>query len=90
MNSTGGGFNVTASGASVDGFVIRDASAPGVSLSSGASGYSLLNNIIRDNTFGVYLNSDGASQTVLRRHRRYRCGNPEFADRHKLRHRRRR
>ncbi|MEA2421459.1 MAG: hypothetical protein QOF55_558, partial [Thermoleophilaceae bacterium] len=69
LNNAGGGFNLTVSGASVDGFLVRDATAvplqAGIALSGSASGYRVVNNIIRDNTVGISLNSDGVTHSVL-------------------------
>lgn len=71
MSAAGGAFNVTASGVKIDGFTIENASAAplgaGIALPATGSGYQVINNRIRDNTFGLYLNSNGATQTIVRR-----------------------
>jgi Right handed beta helix region/Collagen triple helix repeat (20 copies) len=67
LDDTGGGFQVTVSGVSIDGFTIQNAAgAPGVFLGSSASGYRVVNNIFLDNTPDLSLNSDGIAQTVIR------------------------
>jgi Ca2+-binding RTX toxin-like protein len=54
----------------IDGFLIQGATDPG-GLQSGAAfsadraGYRFVNNIVRDSVSGIYLNSDGATQTVV-------------------------
>jgi hypothetical protein len=52
-------------GVSVDGFTIRDAVGPGLYAPAIASGYLVLNNIIQNNVFGMYLNSSGAAQSLI-------------------------
>jgi hypothetical protein len=67
LDDTGGGFQVTASGVSIDGFKIQHASgAPGVFLGSTASGYRVVNNILFDNTPDLSVSGDGLAQTVIR------------------------
>ncbi|HEX8422290.1 MAG TPA: right-handed parallel beta-helix repeat-containing protein, partial [Pyrinomonadaceae bacterium] len=70
LNGPGGAFNITASNVTVDGFTIQEGSAAplanGITLAANRSGHRILNNIIRDNTFGLYLNSNGATQSVVR------------------------
>jgi hypothetical protein len=70
LNAPGGGFNITASNVTVDGFTVQEGSAAplanGITLAANRSGHRILNNIIRDNTFGLYLNSNGAIQSVVR------------------------
>jgi hypothetical protein len=70
VNAPGGSFHVTASNVTIDGFTVQEGSAAplanGITLAANRSGQRILNNIIRDNTFGLYLNSNGASQTVVR------------------------
>jgi hypothetical protein len=76
LDDTGGGFQVTASGVSIDGFTIQNASgAAGVSLGSSASGYRVVNNILFDNTPELSLNSDGLFQTVIR-HNAFKSDSP--------------
>ncbi|HEX8128990.1 MAG TPA: thrombospondin type 3 repeat-containing protein, partial [Pyrinomonadaceae bacterium] len=70
MNGTGGAFSITASNVTVDGFTVQEGSAAplanGITLAGNRSGHRILNNIIRDNTFGLYLNSNGLIQSVVR------------------------
>ncbi|HEY0099934.1 MAG TPA: thrombospondin type 3 repeat-containing protein [Pyrinomonadaceae bacterium] len=70
LNSPGGSFNITASNATVDGFTVQEGSAAplanGITLAANRSGHRIFNNIIRDNTFGLYLNSNGAIQSIVR------------------------
>jgi parallel beta-helix repeat protein len=71
INSTGTpgfdvGFNVTADGVVINGFTVQDGATLGIYLLGASSGYQILNNIIQNNTFGLYLNSSGAQQTIVR------------------------
>jgi len=70
LNAPGGGFNITTSNVTVDGFTVQGGSqaplANGITLAANRSGHRIFNNIIRDNTFGLYLNSNGAIQTLVR------------------------
>jgi hypothetical protein len=70
LNGPGGAFNVTASNVTIDGFTVQEGSAAplanGITLAANRSGYRIINNIIRDNTFGLYLNNNGATQTLVR------------------------
>ena len=70
LNGPGGSLNITASNVTVDGFTIQEGStsplATGIAIAGNRSGHRILNNIIRDNTFGIYLNSNGVSQSVVR------------------------
>ncbi|HYG10457.1 MAG TPA: thrombospondin type 3 repeat-containing protein, partial [Pyrinomonadaceae bacterium] len=70
LNAPGGALSITASNVTVDGFTVQEGSAAplatGISLAGTRSGHRILNNIIRDNTFGLYLNSNGAIQSVVR------------------------
>ncbi|MGH2682628.1 MAG: right-handed parallel beta-helix repeat-containing protein [Actinomycetota bacterium] len=69
VGTTGGAFNVKVGGVTIDGFTIRGGTDPGwgVRFDPDASGYAFVNNIVEDNGFGLYLNSDGASPTLVRR-----------------------
>lgn len=83
VNGSGGGFSVTAGGVTIDGFTIRDVttSAPlgtGIYLSPASAGSAILNNIVENNIFGLYLNGNGAAQTVVRRNL-FRNNNQEGA-----------
>jgi parallel beta-helix repeat protein len=66
------GFSVIgANNVTIDGFTIQGADGvgdlgTGINFPGATSGHSVVNNIIRDNIFGIYLNSSGASQTVVR------------------------
>lgn len=59
VNGAGGGFNVQASNVVIDGFTVRDTSGglgAGIVVPGSVSGVKILNNIIRDNVIGLYLN----------------------------------
>src|SRR5579872_1011886 len=63
----GSGFNVQANDVKILGFTVQDAiGSPGINLSRANSAYDIENNLIRNNTFGLYLNSNGVDQTVVR------------------------
>jgi len=63
----GSGFNVQANDVRINGFTIQDAVGnPGINLSRSFSGYVIEKNVLQDNTFGIYLNSDGARTTIIR------------------------
>lgn len=54
------GFNVVANEVKIKGFTVTGAQgAPGIQTSATNSGYEIRKNLIRDNTFGLYLNSNG-------------------------------
>ncbi len=68
------GISVFANNVTVDGFTIQDPggvnnNAPGygvgVTTSANVSGIKIVNDIITNNVFGIYLNSDGASQDLV-------------------------
>jgi hypothetical protein len=65
------GVYVNADGVAIDGFTVQDADfkgdlGTGIYLASVHSGYQILNNIIQNNIFGLYLNSSGATQAIVR------------------------
>ncbi len=64
VNGSGGGFHITASNVVLNGFTIEDAIAPGVKLSGDINVVHVLNNIIRENTLGLYFTNDGFTYTV--------------------------
>ncbi|HKP73226.1 MAG TPA: hypothetical protein VJT82_09840, partial [Pyrinomonadaceae bacterium] len=70
LNAPGGSLSITASNVTVDGFTVQEASTSplgvGIALAANRSGHRIVNNIIRDNIFGLYLNSNGAIQSVVR------------------------
>ncbi|HEV2800698.1 MAG TPA: thrombospondin type 3 repeat-containing protein [Pyrinomonadaceae bacterium] len=70
VNGPGGAFSVTASNVTIDGFTVQDGTtaplANGITLAANRSGHRILNNIIRNNTFGLYLNASGAIQSIVR------------------------
>jgi hypothetical protein len=70
VNDPNGAFNVTFNGVIIDGFTIEGATDTvlgyGVVFSGSFSGYRFQNNIVQDNIAGVYLNSQGTSQTLVR------------------------
>ncbi len=65
-----GGIGVLADSVTIDGFTIQNVTSidpygTGIYLAGTTSGNHVLNNIFQGNTFGLYLNSDGATQTVV-------------------------
>jgi len=64
VNGAGGGFHITASDVMIDGFTIEDAEGPGIRLSGDIDDVQVLNNIVRDNTLGLYFNSGGFTYGV--------------------------
>src|SRR5207245_14968 len=64
-------FNITASGVTIDGFTVKNATNGnqfgfGILLGAGTAGSHILNNIIQDNIAGLSLaNNSAASQTVI-------------------------
>jgi nitrous oxidase accessory protein NosD len=66
----GPGFSLLASNTVVDGFTIEGADGnAGISTSPLSTRYKIDNNIIRDNVFGLYLNSAGVDNTLIRYNR---------------------
>jgi len=66
----GGSFNVSASNVSINGFTIKNAAgAAGITLQVAQNGATLSNNIIKNNTMGIYANSRGAGQTRILKNR---------------------
>jgi hypothetical protein len=66
----GGGFLLNADGVKVDGFTIENNGAlanagAGIDLSVAHSGYTIVNNLIQNNSIGVYANSSGAKATLI-------------------------
>ncbi len=65
--TTGSAFNVQANGVRIQGFTIQDAIGnAGINLSRSVSGADIENDVFQNNTFGLYLNSNGAQQTIVR------------------------
>jgi len=63
----GSGFNVMANNVTIKGFTVQDAVGnAGITLNRAFSGSAIENNVFRDNTFGLYLNSNGSSTTIVR------------------------
>lgn len=61
-------FMLEANGITLNGFLIEDnPSNVGVQTRPTASGYQILNNIVRDNVFGIYLHGSGTATTLVRR-----------------------
>jgi nitrous oxidase accessory protein NosD len=61
-------FMLAANGITLNGFLVEDNSNnAGIQTSPAFSGYQILNNIVRDNVFGIYLHGDGAATTLVRR-----------------------
>jgi hypothetical protein len=62
-----GTFQVTADRVMIEGFTIQgNAGGPGIFTASTGSGYWIYNNIIRNNTFGILLQSNGSMETQVR------------------------
>jgi Ca2+-binding RTX toxin-like protein len=67
-----GGMSLGANNVVVDGFLFRDTpylptlGGAAVYTSPDFSGYNVRNNIFRSNIFGLYLNSQGSAQTIVR------------------------
>jgi parallel beta-helix repeat protein len=62
----GAGFNVQANDVRITGFTIQDAQGnAGINLGRTFSGAVIQNDVFQDNTFGIYLKSDGAHATVI-------------------------
>ena len=76
LDATGGpiGFSLNTDGITLDGFTVQNAGATasgaagstGVFLSAAHSGYQVLNNIIQNNAIGLYGNSQGTTQTLIK------------------------
>ncbi|MEO7836745.1 MAG: right-handed parallel beta-helix repeat-containing protein [Acidimicrobiales bacterium] len=57
-------FDVQANNVVIDGFTVKDAD-PGIFLHNNRTGAQLRYNIVKQNVFGVYLNSGGTPRTVI-------------------------
>jgi hypothetical protein len=64
VNGSAGAFNITANNVVIDGFLLEDGMGPGLKVSGPINGIQILNNIVRDNTLGLYFNNGGNAQTV--------------------------
>jgi hypothetical protein len=63
-----GGFNLQANNIVLNGFLVRNsASGQGVATGSAFSGHRVMYNIIRNNVFGLYLNSANGSPVLVSR-----------------------
>lgn len=61
-------FMLTANGITLNGFLVEgNSNNAGIQTSPAFSGYQILNNIVRDNVFGIYLHGDGVTTTLVRR-----------------------
>jgi uncharacterized repeat protein (TIGR01451 family) len=74
VNGSGGSFSIQANNVILDGFTVQGATSAtplgtGIFLGTSSSGYTVRNNIVQDNIFGLYANSSGAAQTVIRQNR---------------------
>ena len=62
------GFRVVANDVRIRGFTVQNATNDaGISLSKAHSGYDVRENLIQENTFGVYLNSSGEKRSRVER-----------------------
>jgi len=63
----GAGFDVEANNVTIRGFNIEGATTnAGINLGRAFSGADIENNVLRNNSFGIYLNSNGTNRTVIR------------------------
>jgi Right handed beta helix region len=63
-----GGLNLHADGITVNGFTVRgETVGPGIYTSPASSGYRIVNDIVTNNVFGIYLNTGAGTQTVVQR-----------------------
>lgn len=61
-------FLLQADGIVLNGFLVEgNTNNAGIQTSPTFSGYQLLNNVVRDNVFGIYLHSGGPTNTLVRR-----------------------
>jgi parallel beta-helix repeat protein len=61
-------FMLTADGITLNGFLVEgNTNNAGIQTSPTFSGYRIVNNIVRDNVFGIYLHGSGAATTLVRR-----------------------
>lgn len=61
-------FMLAANSITVNGFLVEDNSNnAGIQTSPAFSGYQILNNIVQNNVFGIYLHGSGAATTLVRR-----------------------
>jgi len=61
-------FMLQADGIVLNGFLVEgNTNNAGIQTSPTFSGYQLLNNVVRDNVFGIYLHSGGPTNTLVRR-----------------------
>ncbi|HEX6961038.1 MAG TPA: right-handed parallel beta-helix repeat-containing protein, partial [Lacipirellula sp.] len=69
VNGSGGSFSLQANDIELDGFAVEGTTGSplgtAIHTQSGFSGYRIANNIIQDNTIGLYLGSSGANQTIV-------------------------
>lgn len=80
---SGGGFYLAANNITVNGFTVQNVTNPfyngaGIYTATLGSDYRIVNNIILNNTQGLYLNSNGAMQNVVR-HNLFRNNNASGA-----------
>ena len=61
-------FMLTADAITLNGFLVEgNTNNAGIQTSPTFSGYRIVNNIVRDNVFGIYLHGSGAATTLVRR-----------------------
>ncbi len=61
-------FMLTADGITLNGFLVEgNSNNAGIQTNPAFSGYQILNNIVRDNVFGIYLHGSGAATTLVKR-----------------------
>ena len=68
-----GGFDIqpNVDNVSINGFTVQGAADPGIFVRGGGSGYSITNNIVRDNSQGLFLSTELAGVRTIVRHNRF-------------------
>jgi len=69
VNNPGGSFSLVADNIVLDGFTVEGTTGlplgTGINAAAANSGHQILNNIIQDNIFGMYFNSNGTFESIV-------------------------
>jgi nitrous oxidase accessory protein NosD len=61
VDGTSNAFHVTAGAVTIDGFLVQNtAGGPGIALAPTGAGYAIVDNIVKNNAYGIDLNTDAA------------------------------